>query len=297
MLWFIKLSLVLQQSPATMRSCNESYALLGVLQPPATMTVPDKLIKQRVWDREMPAVGRARREQLNAVPQPPADKEQKPALLLPTVPKLLCSPGTWQDAVFLLFPWHLAQIKGVSAFWRPLPGTQSPVWMSSWETLNSKPLNSEQATQLKHWAMAEKPRPCPHSRPEGHSSTQTQHHQPSRLVYWQEHLEMKASQAEGRVPICCQSLRLYPLPFPADLVGHQPGKKAQKLVCFCMGILDTSRNLFPINTVKHRKKLPREVLQSPSLEVLKTQLNQALSNVVWSHSWPFFEHEIELETS
>lgn len=133
MLWFIKLSLVLQQSPATMRSCNESYALLGVLQPPATMTVPDKLIKQRVWDREMPAVGRARREQLNAVPQPPADKEQKPALLLPTVPKLLCSPGTWQDAVFLLSPWHFAQLKGVSAFWRPLPGTQSPVWMSSWK--------------------------------------------------------------------------------------------------------------------------------------------------------------------
>lgn len=133
MLWFIKLSLVLQQIPATMRSCTESHALLGVLQPPAMMTVPDKLIKQRVWDREMPAVVRAGREQLNAVPQAPVDKEQKPALLLPTIPKLLCSPRTWQDAVCLLSPWDFAQLKGSSAFWGPWPGTQCPVWTSSRE--------------------------------------------------------------------------------------------------------------------------------------------------------------------
>lgn len=81
----------------------------------------------------MQAVERARREELNAVPQALADKEQKPALLLPTVLKLPRSSVTQQDAVVLLPPWGsplctaLAQPRGVSAFWRPQPGTKSHV--------------------------------------------------------------------------------------------------------------------------------------------------------------------------
>lgn len=81
----------------------------------------------------MKAVERARREQLNAVPWTLADKKQKPVLLLPTVPKLLCSSVSGQDAVVLLPPrgsplcTALAQPWGVSGFWRPLPGTKSPV--------------------------------------------------------------------------------------------------------------------------------------------------------------------------
>lgn len=80
----------------------------------------------------MQAVERARREELNAVPQALADKEQKPALLLPTVLKLPHSSVTQQDAV-LLPPWDsplctaVAQPRGVSAFWRPPPGTKSHV--------------------------------------------------------------------------------------------------------------------------------------------------------------------------
>lgn len=51
-------------------------------------------------------------------------------------------------------------------------------------------------------------------------------------------------------------------------------------MCFCMGVLDISGNLFPMETVKHRKKLPKKVLQSPSLELLKTQLNEPLRIMV-----------------
>lgn len=289
MLWFIKLSVVLQWGAALRATLCWAF-----LQRPAMLTVPDKLIKTRVWDREIPSIGRAGREQLNAVSQALADKEQKPALLLPTIPKLLWSPETWQDAVFLLSPWDFAQLKGSSDFWRTLPGTQCSVWISSWETLNANPLNKEQATQLKHWAMAKKPQPSSHSRPEGHSLTQTKHHWPSRLVYWQENWNMKAREAEGRIPICCQSLRLHPLPFPTDLAGHQHRKKGSKLMCFWMGILGISGNLFPLKTVKHRKKLPN----SFAVSVLGGFQTQQSSEIrVWSQSWPLFEHEIELQTS
>lgn len=51
-----------------------------------------------------------------------------------------------------------------------------------------------------------------------------------------------------------------------------------------MGVLEISRNLFPMNTAKHRKKLLKVVLQSPSLEVLKPQQNEALRIVVESQS-------------
>lgn len=83
----------------------------------------------------MQAGERARSEQLNTVPQP--DKEQKPALLLPSIPKLLYSSVAWQDAVVLLPPWGsplytaLAQPQSASASCRPLLGTRSPVWTSN----------------------------------------------------------------------------------------------------------------------------------------------------------------------
>ncbi|KAK4824134.1 hypothetical protein QYF61_010757 [Mycteria americana] len=83
------------------------------------------------------------------------------------------------------------------------------------------------------------------------------------------------------VPIRYQGSWLYPLPFPADLAEHQPGEKGLKdLMCLCVGVLDIRGNLFPMKTVKHWKRLPREVVQSPSLEVFKTQLDEALSNLV-----------------
>lgn len=95
------------------------------------------------------------------------------------------------------------------------------------------------------------------------------------------------TKAYGRT--CCHSLQIL------QSISQEKGFK--ELMCLCMGVLDIRGNLFPVKTVKHWKRLPREVAQSPSLEVFKTLLDEALSNVVWPRSWPCFEHEIGLETS
>lgn len=44
------------------------------------------------------------------------------------------------------------------------------------------------------------------------------------------------------------------------------------------------------------KRLPREVMQSPSLDVLKTSQDKALSNQFCSYTWPLLKQEAELET-
>lgn len=43
---------------------------------------------------------------------------------------------------------------------------------------------------------------------------------------------------------------------------------------------------------KQWNKLPKEVMQTPSLEVFKTQLDTAKSNLVWSFIWPWFEYKV-----
>lgn len=46
--------------------------------------------------------------------------------------------------------------------------------------------------------------------------------------------------------------------------------------------LDIKKNFFTGRVVKHLKKLPREVTESPSLEVFKNQIDVALCSVVFS---------------
>ena len=65
----------------------------------------------------------------------------------------------------------------------------------------------------------------------------------------------------------------------------------------CIGIPGVKGNLFPMKTAKHWKRLPRDAVQSPPFVVFKAQLDEALSNLAWPHSWSHFEHEIGLETS
>jgi len=38
---------------------------------------------------------------------------------------------------------------------------------------------------------------------------------------------------------------------------------------------------FTVRVVKHWNRLPREVVEAPSLEMLKVRLNKALSKQVW----------------
>lgn len=44
--------------------------------------------------------------------------------------------------------------------------------------------------------------------------------------------------------------------------------------------VDIRRNFYPVRTGRQWKRLPREVIRSPSLEVFKTQLGKAQQNLV-----------------
>jgi len=45
--------------------------------------------------------------------------------------------------------------------------------------------------------------------------------------------------------------------------------------------VDTRKKFFTITVVKHWHRLPREVVDAPSLETFKARLDRALSNLVW----------------
>jgi len=44
--------------------------------------------------------------------------------------------------------------------------------------------------------------------------------------------------------------------------------------------LDVRRNLFTMRMVKHCHRLPREVVDAPSLETFKVRLDRAMSNLI-----------------
>ncbi|KFQ03794.1 hypothetical protein N330_02923, partial [Leptosomus discolor] len=44
--------------------------------------------------------------------------------------------------------------------------------------------------------------------------------------------------------------------------------------------LDIRRTFFTMRVVKHWNRLPREVVEAPSLEIFKIRLDRALSNLV-----------------
>ncbi|KFP15946.1 hypothetical protein Z169_10104, partial [Egretta garzetta] len=44
--------------------------------------------------------------------------------------------------------------------------------------------------------------------------------------------------------------------------------------------LDIRKKFFTMRVVKHRNRLPREVVEAPSLETFKARLDGALSNLI-----------------
>ncbi|KFV80737.1 hypothetical protein N308_09519, partial [Struthio camelus australis] len=44
--------------------------------------------------------------------------------------------------------------------------------------------------------------------------------------------------------------------------------------------LNIRKNLFTLRVVKHWDRLPREAVESPSLEILKAQLDRVLGNLL-----------------
>ena len=49
--------------------------------------------------------------------------------------------------------------------------------------------------------------------------------------------------------------------------------------------LDIRRKFFTQRVVKHWNRLPREVVDAPSLEAFKARLDVALGSLVWSAGW------------
>ena len=66
----------------------------------------------------------------------------------------------------------------------------------------------------------------------------------------------------------------------SDISSDRTRGDEHKLKCnkFC---LNTRKNFFTVWVVKHWHRLPREALESPSLEIFKTQPDTVLDNLLW----------------
>ena len=60
--------------------------------------------------------------------------------------------------------------------------------------------------------------------------------------------------------------------------------------------MDIRKSFFSLRTAQQWDRLPREAVQSPNVEVFKTQLDKALSNQIRPQSCPCCEQEVGLET-
>jgi len=57
--------------------------------------------------------------------------------------------------------------------------------------------------------------------------------------------------------------------------------------------LDTRKIFYTLTVVKHWHRLPREVIDAPSLGTFKVRLDRALSNLVWLKMSPLIAGQLD----
>ncbi|KAK4829209.1 hypothetical protein QYF61_002474 [Mycteria americana] len=85
-----------------------------------------------------------------------------------------------------------------------------------------------------------------------------------------------------------EGTRLFPVVSSDRIGGNGHKLKYRKF------LLNTSKHLFTVRVVKHWHRLPREVVESPSLEMFKSRLDMALGNC---SGWPCLSRELAQMTS
>ena len=69
---------------------------------------------------------------------------------------------------------------------------------------------------------------------------------------------------------------------PSDVTGEdRTGHNGHRLQHMKLHVNITKHFIFTVSVAKHWHGLPREVLESPSFQIFKTQLDMVLGNLFW----------------